>query len=100
MNELLDTTLDHLRALVGFDTRNPPRAIDEGGIFAYLRTQLHGFECTMTDHGAGVCYMIHEDELQFTVTSKTRFPLERFLQNIFVAADRLMQLSSSQASKL
>jgi acetylornithine deacetylase len=53
LSDLLATTLTHLRALVGFDTRNPPRAIDEGGIFAYLRTQLHGFECTMTDHGAG-----------------------------------------------
>ena len=53
MSDLLATTLTHLRALVGFDTRNPPRAIDEGGIFDYLRTQLRGFECTTTDHGAG-----------------------------------------------
>ena len=50
---LLDATLEHLRALVGFDTRNPPRAIDTGGIFDYLRAQLTGFEVTVTDFGAG-----------------------------------------------
>ena len=33
MSALLDATLKHLEALVGFDTRNPPRAIDTGGIF-------------------------------------------------------------------
>lgn len=53
MTDPVAATLAHLRALVGFDTRNPPRAIDEGGIFAYLRAQLGGFECTTTDHGAG-----------------------------------------------
>jgi acetylornithine deacetylase len=50
---LLDATLGHLRALVGFDTRNPPRRIDTGGIFDYLRAQLPGFEVTVTDFGAG-----------------------------------------------
>src|SRR6187549_595415 len=53
MSELLDTTLKHLRTLVAFDTRNPPRAIGAGGIFAYLRDQLAGFECETIDHGAG-----------------------------------------------
>ena len=53
MSDLLATTLTHLRALVAFDTRNPPRAIGTGGIFEYLRTQLHRFDCTVTDHGAG-----------------------------------------------
>jgi acetylornithine deacetylase len=51
--DLLQHTLDHLRALVAFDTRNPPRLIDEGGIFAYLGANLPGFTCTLTDHGAG-----------------------------------------------
>ena len=51
--DLLHSTLGHLRALVAFDTRNPPRRIDEGGIFAYLRENLPGFDCTITDHGAG-----------------------------------------------
>ncbi|CAM5562572.1 acetylornithine deacetylase [Rhodanobacter lindaniclasticus] len=50
---VLDATLNHLKALVGFDTRNPPRAIDTGGIFDYLRAQLPGFDITVTDHGAG-----------------------------------------------
>ncbi|MGN6282796.1 acetylornithine deacetylase [Frateuria sp.] len=53
MSALLDATLDHLRALVAFDTRNPPRAIGTGGIFDYLRSQLRDFEVTLTDHGAG-----------------------------------------------
>ena len=53
MNDRLARTLTHLRALVAFDTRNPPRAIDEGGIFEYLRAQLRGFDCATTDHGAG-----------------------------------------------
>lgn len=53
MSELLTTTLTHLRALVAFDTRNPPRAIDTGGIFEYLRANLRGFECESIDHGAG-----------------------------------------------
>jgi acetylornithine deacetylase len=45
--------LSHLRALVAFDTRNPPRAIGTGGIFDYLCANLPGFDCTVTDHGAG-----------------------------------------------
>ena len=49
----LDTTLRHLRVLVAFDTRNPPRAIGTGGIFDYLRAQLPDFHCQVTDHGAG-----------------------------------------------
>ena len=53
VNALLDATLTHLRALVAGDTRNPPRAIDTGGIFDYLRAALAGFTLTMTDHGAG-----------------------------------------------
>ena len=53
MNPLLASTLEHLRALVACDTRNPPRAIGTGGIFDYLRVHLPGFACTLTDHGAG-----------------------------------------------
>ncbi len=55
---LLAATLGHLRALVAFDTRNPPRAIDGGGIFAYLQAQLPGFDCTLTDHGAGAISLL------------------------------------------
>lgn len=53
MSALLDATLKHLQALVGFDTRNPPRAIGTGGIFDYLRVQLPGFDVHITDHGTG-----------------------------------------------
>src|SRR5699024_2410918 len=55
---LLEVTLEHLRALVGFDTRNPPRHIDAGGIFDYLRAQLPDFVITVTDHGAGAVSML------------------------------------------
>ena len=50
---LLDATLAHLRALVGFDTRNPPRAIGTAGVFDYLRAHLPGFAVEVSDHGAG-----------------------------------------------
>ena len=53
MSDLLASTLQHLHALVAFDTRNPPRDIGTGGIFDYLRANLPGFDCTVTDHGAG-----------------------------------------------
>lgn len=54
MTDLLTSTLDHLQALVAFDTRNPPRAIAaQGGIFDYLRAQLPGFQVEVVDHGAG-----------------------------------------------
>ena len=53
MSDVLTETLDHLRALVAFDTQNPPRAISTDGIFEYVREQLSGFVWALTDHGAG-----------------------------------------------
>lgn len=50
--------LEHLEALVGFDTQNPPRDIDEGGLFAYLRGQLGGFDYEIVDLGEG-CLSLH-----------------------------------------
>ena len=50
--------LEHLSALVGFDTRNPPRAIGTGGIFDYLRAQLPGFHVEVRDHGAGAVSLL------------------------------------------
>ncbi|HET7663076.1 MAG TPA: M20/M25/M40 family metallo-hydrolase [Rhodanobacteraceae bacterium] len=58
MNALLESTLQHLENLVGFDTRNPPRVIGTDGIFDYLRTQLPDFDITVTDHGAGAVSML------------------------------------------
>ena len=57
---VLARTLGHLERLVGFDTRNPPRAIDDGGIFAYLREQLSaaGLRCELADLGEGCVYLL------------------------------------------
>ncbi|MFC0677848.1 acetylornithine deacetylase [Lysobacter korlensis] len=55
---LLADVLRHLEALVAFDTRNPPRTIGTGGMFDYLCAQLAGFDCTVTDHGAGAVSML------------------------------------------
>jgi len=55
---MLQDVLEHLEALVSFDTRNPPREIGTGGIFDYLRAQLPGFAITVTDHGAGAVSML------------------------------------------
>ncbi|MCP3674339.1 MAG: acetylornithine deacetylase [Gammaproteobacteria bacterium] len=50
----LATTLEHLTALVGFDTQNPPRDITtESGIFSYLKKNLPGFTFKMYDAGKG-----------------------------------------------
>ncbi|MGN6520943.1 MAG: acetylornithine deacetylase [Dokdonella sp.] len=58
MSTLLAHALGHLDALVGFDTRNPPREIGTGGVFDYLRAQLPGFRIDVTDHGAGAVSML------------------------------------------
>jgi acetylornithine deacetylase len=55
---MLADTLNHLKALVSFDTRNPPRLIGTGGIFDYIRAQLPGFRCTVTDHGDGAVSLL------------------------------------------
>lgn len=53
MHSMLDAILQHLAALVSFDTRNPPRAIGRHGIFDYLRGQLPDFSLDLRDHGDG-----------------------------------------------
>jgi acetylornithine deacetylase len=53
-----ERVLTHLAALVGFDTRNPPRRIGTGGIFDYLRQNLRGFEFDLQDHGAGAVSLL------------------------------------------
>ncbi|HEY2346876.1 MAG TPA: acetylornithine deacetylase [Xanthomonadaceae bacterium] len=55
---MLDDVLQHLEHLVAFDTRNPPRRIDGGGIFGYLGEQLHGFDIEVSDHGAGAVSLL------------------------------------------
>ncbi|HSN96906.1 MAG TPA: acetylornithine deacetylase [Candidatus Nanopelagicales bacterium] len=47
--------LERLERLCAFDTRNPPRAIDQGGLFAYLAAELQpaGFTITVNDLGDG-----------------------------------------------
>lgn len=53
MSQHLDSTLGHLRALIGYNTCNPPRAIGTDGIFDYLRESLPGFQFTLQDLGDG-----------------------------------------------
>ncbi len=55
---MLEAVLAHLEALVAFDTRNPPRRIGPWGIFDYLRAQLPGFRCTLSDHGDGAVSLL------------------------------------------
>ncbi|MFA6985460.1 MAG: acetylornithine deacetylase [Arenimonas sp.] len=55
---MLGRVLNHLEALVGFDTRNPPRAIGTDGIFDYLCEALPGFRIELTDHGAGAVSLL------------------------------------------
>ena len=55
---MLPDILQHLEALVSFDTRNPPRRIGTGGMFDYLRAQLPGFRIDVTDHGDGAVSML------------------------------------------
>lgn len=60
MSASLAPTLAHLERLVGFDTRNPPRAIDGGGIFAFLQDALTaaGLDCELVDLGEGCLYLL------------------------------------------
>jgi acetylornithine deacetylase len=55
---MFDRVLNHLDALVGFDTRNPPRAIGTDGIFDYLCESLPGFRIELSDHGAGAVSLL------------------------------------------
>ena len=55
---MLSRVLEHLDALVSFDTRNPPRAIGTDGIFDYLCEALPGFRIELTDHGAGAVSLL------------------------------------------
>jgi acetylornithine deacetylase len=53
-NEALQNAiLNHLKQLVRFDTRNPPRQIGTDGIFQYIKEQLDGFAIELIDHDAG-----------------------------------------------
>jgi acetylornithine deacetylase len=58
-SDLLARALDHLAALVGFDTTNPPRRFDGGGVFDYLRRALgSSFACQTVDLGQGYVYLL------------------------------------------
>jgi acetylornithine deacetylase len=50
----VNALLDHLRALVSFDTQNPPRNIHASDkIFAYLGDHLPRFDVSLHDEGGG-----------------------------------------------
>ena len=52
--------LNHLEALIAFDTQNPPRSLDAASpIFAYISNALGaGFEIEVIDHGLGRVSML------------------------------------------
>ena len=52
MNPDLDLCLHHLKALVGFDTSNPPRKTEESGLIEYLNS-LDFIDPQIQDHGDG-----------------------------------------------
>lgn len=55
---LIQPAMDHLKALVAFDTRNPPRHINTDGIFAYCRQHLPtSFTVETIDLGDGCIYL-------------------------------------------
>lgn len=99
-NALLDDCLTHLRALVSYDTQNPPRAIGTGGIFDYLQAQLPGFRHEVTDFGAGAVSLysvrgnprflinVHLDTVPVTPTW-TRDPFD-----LLVTADRAIGMGA------
>lgn len=74
-NDLLEQTLEHLRALVGFKTPNPPREMRAGeGIFAYIRSVLDeapgDFSIEEVDLGEGCVWLYArrgQPELLFNV---------------------------------
>ncbi len=50
VSDYRDEVLQHLAALIAFDTQNPPRDIKaEGGIIDYLKSNLAGFNFTLYD---------------------------------------------------
>jgi len=55
---MLSSTLQHLQALVSFDTRNPPRHIGTDGIFGYVCEQLPDFNLHISDHGDGAVSLL------------------------------------------
>ena len=59
LTQELQTTLNHLKALVSFDSQNPPRAITtESEIFVYLQSSLPGFKFEFIDAGDGcICLL-------------------------------------------
>jgi acetylornithine deacetylase len=100
MNDLLAKTLEHLRALVAFDTQNPPRQISTDGIFEYARSQLNGFQWATTNHGGGsvsffavrgnprILFNVHLDTVPAAPTwTRDPFALE-------VSADRAIGLGA------
>jgi len=65
---LRERAIDHLGNLVAFDTQNPPRELDGGGMFSYLCEQLEAFELEKWDLGDGclvLCATRGDPELLF-----------------------------------
>ena len=56
----LNAVLNHLEALIAFDTQNPPRSLDaDAPIFGYMKEALGpGFDIDVFDHGLGRVSML------------------------------------------
>ena len=56
----LSGVLNHLKTLIAFDTKNPPRSLDaDAPVFSYISEALGvGFEIEVTDHGLGRVSML------------------------------------------
>lgn len=83
---LRNDVLNHLKHLVSFDTSNPPRDFDEGGLFAYLRDALPGFRHTIWNHGQGRISLLAErgtPELLFNFHVDTVPATDAWTQNPF-----------------
>lgn len=99
---MLDAIVPILARLVSFDTQNPPRNIDQGGLFAYCIEELGpAFSCSVRDLGDGclslfatrgeptLLFNVHID----TVPADPKWP--RNPHELLVAGDRAVGLGAA-----
>lgn len=99
---MIDTIVPILARLVAFDTQNPPRNIDQGGLFAYCIEELGpAFTCVVRDLGDGCLSLFAtrgEPNLLFnvhidTVPADPKWP--RNPHDLLVEGDRAVGLGAA-----